>query len=118
MLLETVVEMLHFGKYIISVESKLNIAGEYIIREITLTLISKQILKSLERVFLELNRQHDTSVRAMAADIILQHQPSEEFLKALFHVMTSHETRELNTLLLGRVSDLARKDEHLQKVGC
>lgn len=110
--------MLHFRKYIISVESKLNIAGEYIIREITLTLISKQILKSLERVFLELNRQHDTSVRAMAADIILQHQPSEEFLKALFHVMTSHETRELNTLLLGRVSDLARKDEHLQKVGC
>lgn len=78
--------------------------------------ITEKILKSLERVFLELNRQHDTSVRAMAADIILQHQPSEEFLKALFHVMTSHETRELNTLLLGRVSDLARKDEHLQKL--
>ncbi|XP_063588373.1 microsomal triglyceride transfer protein large subunit-like isoform X1 [Penaeus indicus] len=78
--------------------------------------ITEKILKRLERVFLELNQQHDSSVRAMAADIILQHQPSEEFLKALFHVMTSHETRELNTLLLGRVSDLARKDEHLQKL--
>ena len=65
---------------------------------------------------MELGRQHDSSVRAMAADILLQNNPSEEFIKSLLDVMSSQSARELNTVLLGRLWDLASSDDTLQKV--
>lgn len=65
---------------------------------------------------MKLGREHDSSVRAMAADILLQNKPSEEFVRSLLEIMSSQSTKELNTLLLGRLWDLASTDDHLQKV--
>lgn len=70
----------------------------------------------LERIFLELGRQHDSSVRAMVADILLHNKPSEEFVRSLMEIMTTQSTKELNTLLLGRLRDLASQNDDLLKV--
>ncbi|MPC87833.1 Microsomal triglyceride transfer protein large subunit [Portunus trituberculatus] len=78
--------------------------------------LNSEALKRLERIFLELGRQHDSSVRAMAADILLQNKPTEEFVKSLLEIMSSQSARELNTVLLGRLWDLASSDDNLQKV--
>ncbi|KAK3869563.1 hypothetical protein Pcinc_025147 [Petrolisthes cinctipes] len=78
--------------------------------------ITTEALKRLEKIFLELKRPHDSSVRAMAADILLRHQPGEELVATVLQVMRSQNTKELNTLLLGRLQDLADKDPHTKKV--
>ncbi|XP_045138824.1 microsomal triglyceride transfer protein large subunit-like isoform X1 [Portunus trituberculatus] len=78
--------------------------------------LNSEALKRLERIFLELGRQHDSSVRAMAADILLQNKPTEEFVKSLLEIMSSQSARELNTVLLGRLWDLASSDDNLQKI--
>lgn len=65
---------------------------------------------------MELGRQHDSSVRAMAADILLQNKPNEELIRSVMEIMSSQSTKELNTLLLGRLRDLASKDDNLLKV--
>lgn len=70
----------------------------------------------MERIFLELGHQHDSSVRAMAVDILLQNKASEELVRSVMDIMSSQSTKELNTLLLGRLRDLASQDDNLLKV--
>ncbi|XP_042223362.1 microsomal triglyceride transfer protein large subunit-like isoform X3 [Homarus americanus] len=78
--------------------------------------ITKEMCKRLERIFLELHHQHDSSVRAMAADIVLRHKPSEEFIRLILRLMALQDTKELNTLLLGRLRDLATTDKYIQQM--
>ena len=52
----------------------------------------------------------------MAADILLQNKPSEELVISLLEIMSSQSSKELNTVLLGRLWDLASTDEQLMKV--
>lgn len=52
----------------------------------------------------------------MAADILLRQKPSQESFESLFQIMASQDTKELNTLLLGRIRDLASSDNHIQQV--
>ncbi|XP_071534399.1 microsomal triglyceride transfer protein large subunit isoform X1 [Panulirus ornatus] len=78
--------------------------------------ITKEVCKRIERIFLELHHQHDSSVRAMAADILLRQKPSAESFESFFQIMSSQDTKELNTLLLGRIIDLADSDKHLQQM--
>ncbi|KAG0704324.1 Microsomal triglyceride transfer protein large subunit [Chionoecetes opilio] len=78
--------------------------------------LTNQALKRLERIFLELGREHDSSVRVMAVDILLQNNPNEEFVRSLLDSLSLQSTKELNTLLLGRLRDLASTDDNLQKI--
>ncbi|KAK7021851.1 hypothetical protein SK128_009107 [Halocaridina rubra] len=78
--------------------------------------INKQALKRLERIFFELVRTHDSSIRIMAADILLRHKPSEELFVSMLRTLHTQSTRELNTLLLGRMIDLAESDTHVEKL--
>lgn len=78
--------------------------------------ITNEALTRLERIFLELGREHDSSVRAMAADILLQNQPTEELVRSVLDIMPSQTTKELNTVLLGRLQDLAETDDTLQQI--
>lgn len=78
--------------------------------------LTSEVFMRLERIFLELDRQHDSSVRAMVADILLQNKPSEEFVRSMMEIMTTQSTKELNTLLLGRLRDLASQNDDLLKI--
>nr|XP_045590522.1 microsomal triacylglycerol transfer protein-like [Procambarus clarkii] len=78
--------------------------------------ITKEIYGKLERIFLELRHPHDSSVRAMAADILLRHKPSEELLRVILQMMATQDSKELNTLLLGRLRDLSESNKYLQQV--
>ena len=74
------------------------------------------MLKKLERMFLQLDAEYDSSIRIMAADILLRHRPSEQLLEDMFSGMAFQDTKELNTLLLGRIRDLASSDPHIERV--
>ncbi|XP_068229870.1 microsomal triglyceride transfer protein large subunit isoform X2 [Palaemon carinicauda] len=78
--------------------------------------ITEKILKKLERVFLQLDRQYDSSVRIMAVDILLQHHPSDELLEDILSSMSFQDTKELNTVLLGRIRDLANSNPHIEQL--
>lgn len=74
-------------------------------------------LKRLERIFFQLERIHDTSVRAMSIDMLLQNKPSELLVKDVLAFMSSEmTTMELNTLILTRIQDLAEKNEKFNKI--
>lgn len=49
-------------------------------------------------------------------DILLQNKASEELVRSVMDIMSSQSTKELNTLLLGRLRDLASQDDNLLKV--
>lgn len=74
-------------------------------------------LKSLESIFFELKRIHDTSVRAMSIDMLLRNSPSETLVRDVLVFMSSEQTTmELNTLILTRLQDLAEKNEKFKKI--
>lgn len=78
--------------------------------------ITKEVCVTMERIFLELRSKHDSSVRAMAVDILLRHNPSEDLLRVILQMMALQDSKELNTLLLGRLYDLSQSSKYLQQM--
>ena len=76
-----------------------------------------QVINSLERIFFGLDRRHDSSVKIIAADMLLQFRPSEEFLRRLLIELTDQKKKEVNTVLLSKLRDLLDKgDKRLLEV--
>lgn len=71
--------------------------------------VDEQVVKQLEKIFLGLDRRHDSSVKIIAADLLLQHKPSEEFLRRLLEELTDQTNKEVNTVLLSKIRDLLDK---------
>ena len=70
----------------------------------------------MEKVYLQLDRPHDSTVRSLAANVLLQHNPSEEFLAALLSNFRHQDVKELNTLVLGQINDVIQNNEKTRKV--
>lgn len=77
-----------------------------------------QIMKEIESIFLELDAKHDSSVRAMAAEILLRWPPKPSILKDIFVLFKCQDeaNKELNTLILGHIWDLCEKNPEMEKV--
>ncbi|XP_018019363.1 microsomal triacylglycerol transfer protein isoform X2 [Hyalella azteca] len=71
--------------------------------------IDDRIIKQLEKIFFGLDRRHDSSVKIIAADMLLQHTPSEEFLKMLLLQIRDQKNKEVNTVLLSKIRDMMDK---------
>lgn len=50
--------------------------------------INKEILQTAYKTFLQLDKQHDSSSRTLAADILLENKPSDDVLDAVIRFLT------------------------------
>lgn len=103
-------------KYAEGKERKLAINAIRALQTMPESFITDKVKKRLERVFLDLDHPHDSSIRIMAADILLRQRPSEQLFGDMMRILSFQSTKELNTLLLGRIKDLASSDPHIEKL--
>ncbi|CAL4123222.1 unnamed protein product [Meganyctiphanes norvegica] len=79
--------------------------------------LKEKHLKKLERIFFQLERVHDSSVRAMSIDMLLRNSPSEKLIKDVLFTMSNPQSiKELNTVILTRIQDLAENNEKVNKI--
>ncbi|CAG0886035.1 unnamed protein product [Cyprideis torosa] len=60
--------------------------------------------------------RYDTSVRGMAADLLLQADPTEELLRSLILSFESQDDHEVNTFVRERLYDLSHRDHRLNQL--
>ncbi|KAG1656517.1 Microsomal triglyceride transfer protein large subunit [Nymphon striatum] len=76
--------------------------------------ISMKIKAMLKDICFEVNKKQDSSSRILAADILLQSDPSECFVKRLIRSLSDQKSEELSTYVLKRIQELT---EQLPELG-
>lgn len=75
--------------------------------------LGNDVLDAALTTFYQLDRKHDSSSRTLAADVLLESQPSEETLRnLLYHLKSSDKAFEVKQYLLQRINMIADKDDH------
>lgn len=102
-------------RYIDSSEKKASVAAMKALRALPASsLDTAQVKEKLERVYFQIGRRYDSSVRTMALDTLLEHKPEAELVTAIFSMLASSNTSEINTYTLQRLQEFAEIDKALE----
>lgn len=96
--------------HINSKDKKTSVGAVKALRVLPVSVFEHQKVKNtLQRVFLQIGRQYDSSARTLALDTLLEHQPETEFLRETLTYMSRAGAKEseFTTYTLQRLQEFA-----------
>lgn len=80
------------------------------------TNFEEKVFKAARKTFYQLDKKHDSSARTLAADVLLEANPSEETLQTLLDYLKSNDKAyEVKQYVLQRMRMLAEENEEFDK---
>ncbi|GAB6021321.1 hypothetical protein CHUAL_003932 [Chamberlinius hualienensis] len=80
------------------------------LRSLSKTSLTDEAKSVLQDVFFQLKMKHDPSARTLAADLLLQLNPSVELLSDIVSTFNKSVTHEMATYILSKIKDIATRD--------
>ncbi|CAG0914912.1 unnamed protein product [Notodromas monacha] len=104
-----------FLRFIETGDRKVSVAAAKALHTLPLTYLKSKDLDKLEEVYAQLRKKHDSTVRTIAADILLRKDPSIDRLGFLLSTLSDQESHELKTYIVERIRDLSELDAGLRQ---
>ncbi len=104
-----------FSKYMADGPRKVSIAAAKAMHNLPLSYFKTSDMDFFESIYSQLRRKHDSTVRTIAADILLRANPSVDRLRFLLSTLGDQESHELKTFIVERLKDLTQLDPVLKR---
>ncbi|CAG0920976.1 unnamed protein product [Notodromas monacha] len=104
-----------FLRYIEKDERKVGVAAAKALQMLPLGYFDSKSLNALEQIYAQLRKKHDSTVQAIAADILLRKDPPIDRLAFMLSTLSEQDSHELRTFVAERIRDLTRLDPDLQR---
>jgi microsomal triglyceride transfer protein large subunit len=94
-------------KYIDSTERKTSVTAVKALRALPAEVFDAVVKGKLEKIYFQVDRRYDSSARTLALDMLLEHEPTSEFLALALISMNSKEAKEISSYTLQRLIEFA-----------
>ena len=94
-------------KYIDSTERKTSVTAVKVLRALPAEVFDAVVKGKLEKIYFQVDRRYDSSARTLALDMLLEHEPTSEFLALAMISMNSNEAKEISSYTLQRLIEFA-----------